>query len=84
MSQVIIDVREPIEYKTGHVKGAINIPVSRIHAARELEDIEKETEIICYCRSGSRSGMAITILSRLGYTNLTNGIHKANVEARYL
>ncbi len=84
MPRLIIDVREPIEYKMGHVKGAINIPVSRIHTARELEEIEKETEIILYCRSGSRSGMAISIMRQLGYTNLTNGVHQANVEANYL
>ena len=84
MSRVIIDVREPFEFKTGHVKGAINIPPAKIMAgAKELNDIPKDSEIILYCHSGSRSNVSMNILRSMGYTNLVNGINKDHVNAKY-
>ena len=47
MTRTIIDVREPIEFRAGHVKGAINIPPRKLLAgAGELNDIPKSTELI--------------------------------------
>lgn len=84
MSVVIIDVREPFEFSTGHVKGALNIPPTDLmNGAEALKDIPKDSEIVLYCRTGSRSNVAMHILSQLGYTNLTNGINKEHVQARY-
>ena len=84
MSRVIIDVREPQEYAGGHVSGAINIPPSALmNGASELADIPKDAEIIVYCLSGSRSNVSKHILEQLGYTNITNGINKQQVEAKY-
>jgi phage shock protein E len=63
MSRLIIDVREPIEFKMGHVKGAINIPPSKLMAgAEKLRDVPKDTELILYCRTGSRSAVSMNIL----------------------
>ena len=85
MGKVIIDVREPFEYKMGHVKGAINLPPSRLMAgAAELEDVPKDAELVVYCRSGARSAASIPYLQRLGYTNITNGINQGHVERHYL
>jgi phage shock protein E len=82
---LIIDVREPAEYSTGHVEGSINIPPSElIEGAKALKDIPKDTPIILYCRSGSRSQVAINLLHQQGFTNLTNGINQQNVEKNYL
>ncbi len=84
MNRVIIDVREPFEFATGHVKGAINIPPSKLMAGdKKLNDIPKDAEIILYCRSGSRSGVSAHIMKSMGYTNITNGINKDQVRARY-
>ncbi|MEI7918300.1 MAG: rhodanese-like domain-containing protein [Candidatus Saccharibacteria bacterium] len=84
MNRVIIDVREPFEFATGHVKGAINIPPSKLMAGdKKLNDIPKDAEIILYCRSGSRSGVSAHIMKNMGYTNITNGINKDQVRARY-
>ncbi len=84
MNRVIVDVREPYEFATGHVKGAINIPPARLMAgARELATVPKDTEIILYCHSGSRSNVSMHILRSFGFTNLINGINKNQVEARY-
>ena len=83
MSYVIIDVREPFEFVSGHVKGAINIPPAQLMSgAKELDSIPKDAEIIIYCRTGSRSNVSVHILRGIGYTNITNGINKEQVETR--
>ncbi len=83
METIIIDVREPLEYRLGHVKGAINIPPQKLMAgAKELESIAKDTPLVLYCVSGSRSNVSMHILSQLGFTNLTNGINRRQVEKR--
>jgi phage shock protein E len=85
MNKLIIDVREPVEFKMGHVKGAINIPPSELMAgAEKLRDVEKDTQLVLYCRSGSRSAASINILQNMGYTNLVNGVNKETVQSKYL
>lgn len=84
MERVIIDVREPYEYEAGHVEGAINIPPAELMAgAKKLDGVRKETELILYCRTGSRSNASIQILKQLGFTNLVNGINAHQVEKTY-
>ncbi|MCA9342897.1 rhodanese-like domain-containing protein [Candidatus Saccharibacteria bacterium] len=82
-TQTIIDVREPDEYAAGHHQDAINIPLSTLPGNPKLNNIAKDSKIILYCRSGSRSGMAQQILSGQGYTSLTNGINQNNVEKQF-
>lgn len=85
MSRMIIDVREPYEYEAGHVAGALNIPPAELMAgAKKLDGVAKDTELILYCKSGSRSNVAIQILRGMGFTNLVNGINAGQVEKRYL
>ena len=85
MDKIIIDVREPAEYASGHVEGAVNIPPMEILAnSPKLDNIPKDAEIILYCISGSRSNVAINILRSRGYTNLINGINKDHVAAKHL
>ena len=63
MERVIIDVREPLEYRLGHVKGAINIPPSQMMAgAKKLEGLPKDTELVLYCVSGSHSAFLTAFL----------------------
>ena len=82
--QLIIDVREPFEYESGHVEGALNIPPTDLMAgAPDLLDIDKDTELIVYCRSGSRSNVAIEMLKQMGFTNLVNGINASHVNKNY-
>lgn len=79
-SHLIIDVREPNEYKAGHIKSAINIPLNQlIFSKNKLAVVAKDTPIILYCRSGGRSKIAIQMLKTKGFTNLTNGINTENV-----
>lgn len=83
--RIIVDVREPFEYDSGHVKDAINIPPSELMTgAKKLAGIDKGAEIILYCRTGSRSNVAIQMLRQLGFTHLINGINAGQVEKRYL
>jgi phage shock protein E len=85
MSRIIIDVREPFEFKMGHVKGALNLPPAALMAgAKLLAETPKDTEIILYCRSGARSNASMHYLRQMGFTNLVNGINQAHVEKNYL
>lgn len=80
---LIIDVREPFEYESGHVNGALNIPPAKLMAgALELKDVPKDHAIVLYCHTGSRSNVSMHVLSSLGFTNLTNGINRQQVERK--
>ncbi|ROS04868.1 phage shock protein E [Sinobacterium caligoides] len=70
--RIIIDVRTSEEYQAGHLDAAVNVPYDVIakHIA-ELAD-DKNTEIVLYCRSGRRSGVALETLRGLGYVDVTN------------
>jgi len=69
---IIIDVRTPGEFKSGHIKGAINIPVDEIRSkANELK--QKGKVVITCCRSGARSGMAAGILNKNGIEAYNGG-----------
>ncbi len=68
---VILDVREEEEYATGHVENALLFPVDDITADFAKEVIpSKNSMLVIYCRTGSRSRMAAEELSKLGYTNV--------------
>ncbi|MBN1494480.1 rhodanese-like domain-containing protein [Candidatus Peregrinibacteria bacterium] len=67
----IIDVRTQNEYSDEHISSALLIPVDIIAAEiGKYSDIEKNSEILVYCRSGNRSMQALKILNSLGYTNV--------------
>ncbi|MGB4956892.1 MAG: rhodanese-like domain-containing protein [Candidatus Saccharimonas sp.] len=85
MKRMIIDVREPFEYAAGHVEGAINMPPAELMAgAPQLDGVDKDTQLILYCRTGSRSNVSVQILKQHGFTNLVNGINAGHVEQKYL
>nr|WP_317284103.1 rhodanese-like domain-containing protein [uncultured Sellimonas sp.] len=67
---IILDVRNPEEFVTGHIKGAINVPNPSI-TNREIPELpDKKQEILVYCRSGQRSQIASKKLVVLGYENI--------------
>ena len=68
----VIDVRTEKEYRAGHVKNALNIPYDKIQTMITAHVPDKEAEIILYCRSGRRSGIAKNTLETMGYTNAIN------------
>lgn len=70
----IIDVRETEEVKAGKIPGAVNIPLGLLEF--RLQDIDKSKEHVMVCRSGSRSGMAASLLADRGYNviNMDGGM----------
>ncbi len=68
---VLIDVREPYEHAEFNIGGML-IPLG--HLPAELDQItpQKDKEIIVYCRSGNRSGMAQQILLQEGFPKVRN------------
>ncbi len=68
--RLLIDVREPFEFKSGSIPGAKNIPLSQLNG--RLGEIPKESHVLLYCRSGMRSKNAARILSKNGYTRLAH------------
>lgn len=85
MNKIIIDVREPFEYKMGHVEGSINLPPAALMAgAKVLAGVPKDSKIVLYCRSGARSNASMHYLRQMGFTNLVNGINQSHVEKNHL
>jgi phage shock protein E len=68
---VILDVRSPSEYKQGHVKKSVNIPLNEL--SNHIEKLKKDTVIITCCASGMRSASAKGILKSNGFSNVYNG-----------
>ncbi len=82
--RVFIDLREAQEFQRGHIEGALNISPSELSSnTNALHDIDKDSELILYCISGSRSNVAIQILRQQGFTNLVNGININHVKKLY-
>ena len=74
---VVIDVREPAEFAAGHLVAAKNIPVAEIEAKLPGAVKNKALPVILVCRTGSRSGAALAVAKKLGYTqaqSLAGGI----------
>ena len=68
---IILDVREQDEYDSGHIPGAVLLPVGSIDEDTATEVIpEKDSTVLVYCRSGNRSKTASSALAELGYTNI--------------
>ncbi|WP_431215992.1 rhodanese-like domain-containing protein [Puia sp. P3] len=69
---IILDVRTPQEFSTGHIKGAINIPVDQVKGV--VSELKKKNKpVITCCRSGARSGMAKSILEAAGLETYNGG-----------
>lgn len=69
---ILIDVRTPKEFDQGHVHGAILIPYDLIPSRLGEFPADKAKEIIVYCKSGQRSGVAQEMLEVAGYTQVFN------------
>ncbi|MDR2195893.1 MAG: sulfurtransferase [Gallionellaceae bacterium] len=77
---VLIDVREPGEYATGHISGAANVPRGVLEfrigahlasdAERKKTNSDCSANIVIYCQGGGRAALATESLIQLGYTNV--------------
>jgi len=72
----LLDVRTPREFKSGHLKGAIAVPLGKLESRLDKLTPMKSTKILVYCRSGNRSVAASRILKKHGFTpvNIKEGI----------
>ena len=61
----IIDVRSPAEFKGGHLKKSVNIPLDKLSTS--IKKISKEKPVITCCASGMRSSSAKSILQKAGF-----------------
>ncbi|WP_026676802.1 rhodanese-like domain-containing protein [Fictibacillus gelatini] len=64
----LIDVREPDEFKNGHILGARNIPLTQMR--QRLGEIRNDQPIYLYCESGMRSARAAQFLKKKKYSQL--------------
>jgi rhodanese-related sulfurtransferase len=70
---VVIDVRTPAEFASGHLEGAVNIDVQSPDFEALVSQLDPTGSYYVYCRSGNRSGQAIDRMTALGFADLTNG-----------
>ena len=63
---LVLDVRQPDEFRTGHISGAKLIPLNDLH--RRMGELPKGREIVCICASGNRSTSASKMLAKEGFT----------------
>ena len=69
---IIIDVRSPMEFQSGHIKGSKNIPLDQLE--RKLATLKNKNQVvITCCASGMRSASAKGILKSKGYAVVHNG-----------
>jgi len=67
---VLVDVREPAEWQSGHAPGARHIPLGQL--AARMGELPQDGEIITVCRSGNRSAKAAELLRGAGYRTVHN------------
>ncbi len=81
-SAVLIDVREPAEFQTGHLADAINLPRGvlefqiethpAVAPAGDQAPPDKARPIVLYCRTGGRAALAAVSLQRMGFTDVSS------------
>jgi hydroxyacylglutathione hydrolase len=69
---VVLDVRKPAEYGSGHVKDAMNIPLNEMTDPALLANFEEDQNIYVHCAGGYRSVIAASIMKKQGIHNLRN------------
>jgi len=69
---VVVDVRKPAEFAEGHLKDAVNLPLSEMTDPAKLSNFEDHHNIYVHCAGGYRSVIAASLLKRQGIHNLRN------------
>jgi rhodanese-related sulfurtransferase len=67
----LVDVRTPAEFSGGSARGAVNIPLDKIHT--QLAKFKNKNTVVVFCRSGARSSQAKIVLEKAGLTHVING-----------
>jgi phage shock protein E len=69
---VVLDVRTAEEFAAGHVPGAINVPHDQLQGRLGELAALRDKDLVVYCKSGRRSGLALEVLGKQGYTRLSH------------
>ena len=69
---LLVDVRTVKEFSDRHIKGAINIDYLAENFSIEIQELELESPVLLYCRSGNRSSKAMKIMNELGFKEVYN------------
>jgi rhodanese-related sulfurtransferase len=82
---VILDCRTEKEFKRGHLPNAMHIPRGLLEFQADKKIPNKNSYIICYCKTGGRSCLSTRTLTQMGYTNIKSmaGGWKAWLKAGY-
>lgn len=67
---LIVDVREPEEWRAGHIPGAVHVPLGELSG--RVRELDPERELILVCRSGNRSAQATALLQQAGFRQVYN------------
>ncbi|PTW91586.1 rhodanese-related sulfurtransferase [Microbacteriaceae bacterium MWH-Ta3] len=71
-TDLVIDVRTPAEFASGHLDGAVNIDIQGAAFTDLIGQLPTDGTYYIYCRSGNRSAQAIDYMESAGFTNVTN------------
>ncbi len=69
---VVIDVRTPEEFESGHLADARNIDVQADSFHAEVDGLDRDAAYVLYCRSGARAGAAAEMMLDMGFTDVAN------------
>jgi phage shock protein E len=69
---VVIDVRSPEEFRSGHVPNAVNIPLGELRESLPRRVKDKSQVLLLHCLSGGRSGIAKQQIKGMRYQNVFN------------
>lgn len=70
-SPVVVDVRTGIEFRAGHIPGAVNAPIWKILLGLTTLPSDRQAEMVVLCALGPRAIIAKAILGIIGYRNLS-------------
>jgi rhodanese-related sulfurtransferase len=69
---VLLDVRTPEEFSSGHLAGAVNIDFRASDFQTKVDSLPKSRTYLLYCRTGHRSANALTLMKGRGFQNVFN------------
>jgi sulfur-carrier protein adenylyltransferase/sulfurtransferase len=76
---ILLDVRTPVEQQVSKIEGAISIPLEQL--SDRLDELDKNHDIVVFCRTGTRSARALHILTKSGFIHVRNLIGGINAWA---
>ncbi|HYD92687.1 MAG TPA: rhodanese-like domain-containing protein [Flavobacterium sp.] len=66
----LIDVRTPKEYKSGYIKGAVNMHLYDNDFEQRIDTLDKNKPVYVYCKVGGRSAEAVTLMKKKGFRHI--------------